>query len=558
MASSSSGFLGTALVSPVGDRRPRRDRANNVLDPIWATSSGKSINSVMPSDASRVVSQPREPQCPALAVHQLLDRQDLRTSRGHGVMSKLYIADSEDEDDADTSPLSPPPASLPTLAQGHSSDPLSRGTDSTDTAFFRSIYHEQAEAVQERVRGASKDVAVASAVRASRADELWDVPSSPDPQPASGRRKRRKLSNDDDAGTPIHTRNQDDVTESSMLPPTLQIDDEAGFVITPTAMTKSQQQGYVSVEHASSLGHDAGPASHGMAQRKLDLALSSSGTNVNTPRPSDEPTQASNGQEDSPNKPSDGPQTHTPSYTAMAAPPRRRRLSSPDVITIAEASGYQEDHYEPVEEDELAQQSTTPAKDNGTEEYQEPVVIEDDDSPFEDEPVKPKKERGRPKKSKPDPVVLPPTTEPPEEPADKTKPGKKKRGRPRKEQSTPKRPVERLEEVSTKIEGDGQDAGTSELVSAPPDAPESNDKQRSESNGDTKPAEQKALQGDEKPQPEAASEAVSTVQLIDEKATKVGKAKAPDAGLRDDGKPVYRVGLSKRSRIAPLLKIIKK
>jgi hypothetical protein len=341
---------------------------------------------------------------------------------------------------------------------------------------------------------------------------------------------------------------------ASMLPPTLQIDDEAAFVITPHAMTKSQQQGYVSVEHASSLGQDSGPVSHGSAQRKLELALSSSGTNVNTPRTLDALTQVSNVQEAEVPAVNNDAEDLPSSQPTMAAPPRRRRLSSPDVITIAEASGYQEDHYEPVEEDELAQHGSAVPKDNGMEEYQEPVVIEDEDSPFEEEPVKPKKKRGRPKKAKAEAVVH--EAEPPVEPAEKTKPGKKKRGRPRKEQSTPQKAVDVEEHSSPKIEEGGQDAETNAISAAKPDAAEDRTTTEAQSNEKIKANAQNGTDEEKKPQPKAPSEADSNVQV--EKAAKIERIKAPETGLKDDGKPVYRVGLSKRSRIAPLLKIIKK
>lgn len=481
----------------------------------------------------------------------------------HVTMPRLFIADSEDEDD-DVSPQSPAPVVLPPLPNGQSSDPLSRGTDSTDTAFFKSVYYEQTQAIQERTQAEGKSGRAAPPKRVSGGDGMWDVPSSPDPQPASTRRKRRKLSNDEDR-SPGTSKDQLADT-SSMLPPTLQIDDEAAFVITPSAMTKSQREQYRPMDYGSSIGHDPVSTLQAPGQRLVDLTSSSSGTNLNSPRTVGVLTQGANTQDDLPNGTIDTLPAPSPLQAVQEAAARPRRLSSPDVIALPETTEYEEHYHEPTGDDEDVRAEVFAAEEGqNLRDYHEPIIIEDEESAFEDTPVKPKKKRGRPKKTevKKTPIPVEPDAEEPiaaDKPTVAEKPAKKKRGRPKKSQTTPEKSEVIAAEESTplkqpepnQVEDDEPpaDAGITEDVSTevPHKLEDKDEAIEPKKKGKTKT---QAPSG----RPEKSQEASN---IPDQKTPKAPEGKPLQLASHSEGKPVYRVGLSKRTRIAPLLKIVRK
>ncbi|KAL2214250.1 hypothetical protein CC79DRAFT_1328165 [Sarocladium strictum] len=479
-------------------------------------------------------------------------------------MTRLFIADSEDEDE-DVSPQSPAPVVLPPLPNGQSSDPLSRGTDSTDTAFFKSVYYEQTQAIQERTQAEAKGVRAASTKRVSGGEGMWEVPSSPDPQPASTRRKRRKLSNDE--GTNPVTSKDQLADTSSMLPPTLQIDDETAFVITPSAMTKSQREQYHPMDYGSSIGQDPVSTLRAPGQRLVDLTSSSSGTNLNSPRTVGGLTQGVISQDGLPNGTIDTLPPPSPVQVVQEPSSRSRRLSSPDVIALPETTDYEEHYHEPTGDDEDVRAEVFAAEEvQDLKEYHEPIVIEDEDSAFEDTPVKPKKKRGRPKKTegKKSTVAAEPTPEEPiatDKPTVAEKPAKKKRGRPKKNSITPNKSEAIVAEESPPLKQ--QEPSHVEDDERPIDAEVTEDlstevAHKSEEEDEAiKPKKEKG-----KTKTQAPSGKIEKSQegssLPDQKTPKAPEGKPPQITSQSEGKPMYRVGLSKRTRIAPLLKIVRK
>ncbi|KAK0389931.1 hypothetical protein NLU13_3504 [Sarocladium strictum] len=483
-------------------------------------------------------------------------------------MARLFIADSEDEEE-DVSPHSPEPVPLPPVAHSHSSDPLGRGTDSTDTAFFRSIYHEQTEAAKEHVRDedeeAQEEARHTQLKRTPTEQEMWDVPSSPDPRPVSSRRKRRKLSNDG-LSSPAQDGSQAPGALSTMLPPTLQIDNEAAFVITPSTMTKSQREEYQSIDYGSSVDREPISAIQTHGQRLIDLTSSSSGTNMNTPRTVGNLTQLPNTQDMPATAPYDSVPEQPPSETVQAPNSRPRRYSSPDVIAVNEPLESHQQYHEPTGDEEGAMVSAFSAKvEEESDEYQEPIIVEEDDSAFEEEPVKPKKKRGRPKKIKSKDSITQVKAESPQEPAKQAGPepsGKKKRGRPRKSQPSPGNPSEQTTVEEPQVFE--KDDETEEKITQKDNKRSACGSEASEDRTNHQQVQTEVAQGDEsfgethQDQTAQFGKSIEPSKAVDEKPTKIAGGKPSQIGVKEDGKPIYRVGLSKRTRIAPLLKVIRK
>lgn len=476
-------------------------------------------------------------------------------------MPQLFIADSEDEEE-DASPHSPGPVALPPLGTGQSSDPLSRGTDSTDIAFFKNVYYEKAVAIQERTWGEPNEVQPMPTKRVSGGGGMWDVPSSPGPQPASSRRKRRKVSNDGQS-SPRSGEHQASGGVSGMLPPTLQIDNEAAFVITPNTMTKSQREEYQAIDYGSSVDREPVTNLQAHGQRLLDLTSSSSGTNMNSPRTVGALTQPTNTQDLPPTAPYEDLQHQLPPQTVPTETSRPRRYSSPDVIAADETTGTESQYHEPTGDDEDVRAAAYSLhQEEKQEEYQEPIIVEDDESSFEEESVKPKKKRGRPKKAKSE-ATTPASKPAPVKEAAPGRTAKKKRGRPRKDQATPEKGIATAIANSTGIEEKGQRDDELGL-------------RRNAKVDDHKDEEEPTLCSEDQrgtPQPpkksnvkKEANQHLSTTpnqpqqaaKKLEETSIKTEGSKPLQIGVKDDGKPVYRVGLSKRTRIAPLLKIIRK
>ncbi|KAH6971726.1 hypothetical protein BKA56DRAFT_635728 [Ilyonectria sp. MPI-CAGE-AT-0026] len=391
----------------------------------------------------------------------------------------------------------------------------------------------------------------------------------------AGARKRRKIesshlspqgSNEVDLVTiPFSNDNEDTHPESQLaapssmlpptLPPTLPIDNDASFYISAKPLTDAQKLQYQSVHLDSSDSNRQGylPPIYTHAAQMIES--SGSATNVNTPR-------------------SDGIGFSTaplPSAASevdhdMATQLNDRRLpSSPDIISAIE----------PPAKPKEAKKRGRPKKDG----LKEGPTPNDEESDYAEQPVKPKKARGRPRKKATEEVQ--PTTPLPANSVfgEITTTQKKKRGRPRKQdklaaiEQSPQATTVPLDDVAqvtsdtVQIKVDSKILTEERSADHEPDEPEEEDPSKSE-------LDTTALK--ETCQNTAIPTALSTVKdeklkVPDSPVVEKG-AKASPSGPAVKGlgqarglsaitaanKPIYRVGLSKRSRIAPLLKSLRK
>ena len=473
-------------------------------------------------------------------------------------MPQLFIADSEDEGGDDfplpQSPVEEPASNAHAGPAPQSSEGVSAPTASTDIAFFESILNEQSAAAREHVRTAST-----KATGAVRVDDAWDVPSSPDVKPSSGRRKRRKVSHEG-VTSPKQSGFSIADESSSVLPPTLPPPGEPALVINPIFWSKSEQtQPRDGDNYPSSVGYDQTTTLLQPAQRVMDIGSSSSATNLNTPRSGDPLAGNANTQDQALN--GFHTQTTQPTATAQVRPlsTRQRRESSPDVIAVAQMTRLRrksrntkaESDEEPADEERAGEEDAA---------YDDPASHEDDrkaapnqdgdepESAFEASPVKPKK-RGRPKKVK-DKVKVVVMTESKEE-AEPPK-TKRKRGRPKKTKVPPADEATSLVALELPVVVDIPDdekAATEPVV--PEDVEGVVDEPPAEASGEELKEEKTRHSPDEMAE-ELTRPSTKTVK----QSCKDEDVKKPLSSMLD--KPLYRVGLSKRSRIAPLLKVIRK
>ncbi|VUC22778.1 unnamed protein product [Clonostachys rosea] len=366
--------------------------------------------------------------------------------------------------------------------------------------------------------------------------------------------------------------------QSSMFPPTLPL--PARLVVAPHPLTNNQKMEYHSVDPQSSdlLSQDQGPA----LPRQIGAFERSSGsaTNINTPRSQFAPSRSQNLDFSEPgprrvltfNTPDhlDSQEREVPPMPATAAPPRP---ASPPVI--AEPVPIIEKPAASYGQDELAA---------------EPVVAfirkeEENVSEFEDSHVQPKKKkRGRPKKELAQKATAEATEPDIIEPSKEATPSsgaKKKRGRPKKSDQQETEPkttdvdeVQDVKPVKTKAK---------KKASKSPDISKQNHEDEQLAAKECKSEDIKAdcaaeidkagskLPDTVKKREDAHSEEpdhakVETKSDIDEKPPEQplkGKqaTASPAKSLLGSGIPTkasYRVGLSKRSRVAPLLKIVRK
>ncbi|KAL4727641.1 hypothetical protein ACLX1H_004325 [Fusarium chlamydosporum] len=421
-------------------------------------------------------------------------------------------------------------------------------------------------------------------------------PERPDSSPSS-KRKRRKIdysvasfqgSNEIDLVTiPFSHDFGDEHHESqppptpSMLPPTMPINEDGSFFIAPNPLTDTQRLDYESVQLPSSdsQDHQLPPVRQFNIQ---NIASSGEATNVNTPRSNATYLMST------------APPPLPPASSAMDPPrvtigrlPVQRWDSSPDVIAAIDS---------PPRE-----KATTPQEQSRRDDAPEPTAnefvelqqvelselpiiqeIASDDYELEKmaKPIKAKKSRGRPRKKTSEDVpsvdTLPTQ---PEVNESITKP-KKKRGRPRKSDQTD------TKEDNTKIDQSlsTNDASLSEDAVQPEkrtktefeetetkDELAGEDKAQTshESNGSESPAlkesdpnlSKRSMSRTDDDTKSTTSEAPTTAKKEEEseKPKISSRGSTPSKGLSSIiNKPVYRVGLSKKSRIAPLLKCLRK
>lgn len=418
----------------------------------------------------------------------------------------------------------------------------------------------------------------------------------PDASPASDR-KRRKVqhpgasfqgSNEVDLVTiPFNHDHEDGYHESqppptpSMLPPTMPVDEGASFFIAPNPLTDTQRLEYESVQLPSSYSpnHQLPPVRQFNIQ---NLASSGEATNVNTPR-----SNATYLMSTAPPPPPTSSVMDPPRAT-IGRPTGQQWDSSPDVIAAID-SPPREKVTKPQEQ---ARRDAAPelvddefVELQQTEKADLPIIQEIASDNYDSEkmakPTKAKKSRGRPKKkahAEEDVAVTDPLEAMPVVDGSVTK-TKKKRGRPRKsdqvnaKEESPKldpslstndaslsedavQPEKRttieIDETETKVELAGDEDTNDSFKDDGSDSPairetDPNLSTRSISSIDddatSKTSDAPATKKEEK----------------SEKPTIGSKGSTPARGLSSIiNKPVYRVGLSKKSRIAPLLKCLRK
>ncbi|RDA91698.1 hypothetical protein CP533_2358 [Ophiocordyceps camponoti-saundersi (nom. inval.)] len=504
--------------------------------------------------------------------------------KSHENMPPVEIADSDEEDGSDS--LSTPENYDPVTvsAQTRSSDRTSHATASTDPVLFQRVFDEQREAAHQSALNEQQQqeahyqtdsercewlIPVASIESLAQPDawssskpgersttktrkkegaamvetkDMWDVPSSPERNSGSStsktksrqattikitrglRRnvemlgyesdedasrtkrdtKRRKLqsSNEDDLNTPIKDKSPKPATVSTMT-----MDDQHPLYIATKPLSASQKEEYESIH-----GSQSNKLAKEAADSKRRQCSSGTATNVNTPRTND------------PSSHNEGGTTQTKRRT------RARRDSSPDIIALDrggdgvkgyEASSRADDAEMPPCRDEL---------------------VDDDESDFGESLIKPKKKRGRPAKKS----VASDTS-------------KTKRGRPKK-----KKVEEQMEEEEA--------VDLSEASPPPPPPPLLPPAAATPPSPSTSPPkeEQVTEQDDPPPPTSKASEESSppkkeTKKLDSAPAEKTAPSPTtpqpkpqPQPQPLSRNKPLYRVGLSKRLRIEPLLKSLPK
>ncbi|KAI1016239.1 hypothetical protein LB504_009067 [Fusarium proliferatum] len=427
---------------------------------------------------------------------------------------------------------------------------------------------------------------------AQELDKLGKTPSSKagrsDGSPSG--KKRRKVShpepsfqgsNDVDlVAIPFSHENEGEYHESqpaptpSMLPPTLPVNQDDSFFITTNSLTDAQKLEYESVQLPSSdsQNHQLPP----IRQFEINLASSGDATNINTPR-----SHAHYLMSTAPPPPSS---VMDPNRAAIGQATGNRWDSSPDVISAIDSPPKQKAtrQLEQIRNGD----SPKPANDKTMHEQQPeqpepPAMQEDALDNYEPEKVtKTRKSRGRPKKkTMEEPTAMPEAPSPrPEVVTPVTKP-KKKRGRPRKSDQTDAR------EESPKVDPSAStnDASLSEDAVRPEKKPkididesESKDELADESEmepslksksretsilkeSDTNILAKSVSSLDDDAASKASDAATEEKEEKPEKPAIPSRSSTPSKGLSAIiNKPVYRVGLSKKSRIAPLLKCLRK
>ncbi|EWY86313.1 hypothetical protein FOYG_10893 [Fusarium oxysporum NRRL 32931] len=360
----------------------------------------------------------------------------------------------------------------------------------------------------------------------------------------------------------------------SMLPPTLPVNQDDSFFITTNPLADAQKLDYESVQLPSSDSQN-----HQLPlvrQFEINLASSGDATNINTPR-----SHAHYLMSTAPPPPSS---VMDPNRAAIGQATGNRWDSSPDVISAIDSPPKQKAtrQLEQIRNGD----SPKPANDETTDEQQPeqpelPAMQEEAFDNYEpDKVTKTKKSRGRPKKKAiEEPITMTEAPSPrPEVVTPVTKP-KKKRGRPRKSDQTDTR------DESPKIDPSAStnDASLSEDAVRPEKRPkididesESKDELADESEMEPSPKSKSRESSilkesdpnilaksvsrlDDDAASKASDAATEEKEEKPEKRAITSRSSTPSKGLSAIiNKPVYRVGLSKKSRIAPLLKCLRK
>ncbi len=536
-------------------------------------------------------------------------------------MAPAFIADSDDESEGNTfSP--PPAAQAEDLPSFTStgSEPVSLATSSTDPVFFQGIYKEQqiAAAREQQLRdgaGGSTNLQLTAPPGTEQTDPVslpsqypegtplavgdanrgytshavksaimreklarQDLVGSADPYafPSSGEegqsgggrqagwttattytgagdadvgenekmgppsRKRQRLSRrGNDAvdsslpptAPPIHssipptmppgyideTIGADNAEIPSTLVPTISISEDPSLIINPRGLTSSQKEQYVAVE----LPLSSNP------ERQNELADISTQLLPQSSRKSQ--------RQKTPSKKSTPPKPRAARQRRDKSQPTEDAMGS---VQLGTPEQTQSTAVLPDSEDEaFGQDDTQAAKEN------EP---EDDIYEIQPSPVKATKKRGRPKKveKKTEQTEQATVVQPAAAEAKNPEKTAKRRGRPRKSEAVV---VEEHEEEVTKVNAEQTPTKVAEG-----DVAKNETEDATSANLDDVTTLQGIKVDDDEETPEAAA---VTAKQTPQKPTGNGKA-TPQRGSA--GKPLYRIGLSKRSRIAPLLKSLPK
>ncbi|KAF4998077.1 hypothetical protein FDECE_11893 [Fusarium decemcellulare] len=414
----------------------------------------------------------------------------------------------------------------------------------------------------------------------------------------SGRRKRRKKeyselsqqgSNEVDLVTiPLSNDMDGEQRESqpeptpSMLPPTLPVNEDVSFYIAAKPLTDTQKMEYDSVHLTSSDSHDQPlPPIYQFNIQKIDS--SGSATNVNTPR-----SNATCLMSTAPPPSS----VMGPTRTTAERFTGQRWDSSPDIIAGVESPTRTKETTQ--REEPRQRRSVEPVAGEVTEvekvsrletELSSVETTAIDNNPEAAEPpTKTKKARGRPKK-KAVAETTQSTDQTPPHPIDAekgTKP-KKKRGRPRKADQPAKEKSPQVEklpspndnvssadeashsetkpEAQLKLEETKANKAHAEREASPVEdqIPSNHRAVLKESSPNTVTEADTNLEEKTPSKPSNATNPAKKEGQKEENPAIASKGTTPSKGLSALlNKPVYRVGLSKRSRIAPLLKCLRK
>lgn len=487
-------------------------------------------------------------------------------------MTPTVIADS-DGDDSDAT-CSPERAAHLSLTHESPDGTTTHPSGSTDPTFFKSIFNEQRDAAEKHATHREPDNMEGDIMDASSFDNgfqetrsagihadksLWDVPSSPEfEQPSRRAKKQEGISNTRTKITRGLRRRLDDIgyisqeddttvkdvstksrkkrrvsgadTTSEELALTLPIESEPSFMVAPTALTTSQKELYSSIGGGAT-AYPGGP----LEQRCVNVMSSGTATNINTPRSNEMP-----GFEVSDIK--------SPKVTRTKER-AGKRLSSPEPITVlTPGSDTKRGAGKDGSTRAAKSKEVIDASDDEAEKQYAPVDVEEDNESDIEEvppPVQKKKQRGRPKKND--------TKEVKEK--DSGAKVKKKRGRPKKSEQVVKvdEEEEGIQEAADAVTTVPMDSVKSDmelqtdlkLEHEYPDAP------AAKLDANTENTTSMTKQAPQTPGPDTKRDV--SVTEAKNKATKT-----PSTPAGSSGRPLYRVGLSKNTRIAPLLKIIRK
>lgn len=475
-------------------------------------------------------------------------------------MTPVVIGDSDgDESDVASSPRRvtqavPLQASSPTAA--------THPSGSTDSTFFKSIYNEHRDAANEHVTNQIEEIT--EVMDASSFDNgfqetrgtgihdksLWDVPSSPEfAQPKSSKKQdgslntRTKITRGlqrrlDDIGYVSQEDELPKMTAQSRKKRRVERDTGSDDLVStvliesdPSWVSTSQKQRLVSV-HDSTLGSATKP----LEQRCVNVVSSGTATNINTQRSNDavlsESTPEIRGSE-----------------TARVSVARGSSPASPAVpIPVLETKR----GTAKVQDRKKSKRVVIDSDDESDGEDYSPREAKHNSPDFEEKelpkPVAGKKQRGRPRKSD----TAAPMEKEKEKEKDPETNGKRKRGRPKKSAAVLK--VDSNDEVQEMAPAIPEHTHTEPGIKTQPDVKATHieklgpDVTETENHVAVKPVTK------ETPGTPISDAKVGTgISAVQKAAGRTPST--PTGGL---GRSLYRVGLSKNTRIAPLLKVIRK